>query len=77
VRRLEQRRRVLALEGERRALRIVLVVGPGRARGLRQAGELPLERGRPLPGARLLRQQELARVGHVPTLAPRFDLSHG
>ena len=53
-RRLEQRGGVLPLERERRALRVVLVVGPGRTRRLRQPGELPLQRGHPLPGARLL-----------------------
>jgi putative ABC transport system permease protein len=53
-RRLEQRGGVLALERERRALRVVLVVGPSRTRRLRQPGELPLERRHPLPGARLL-----------------------
>jgi hypothetical protein len=39
---------VLPLEGQRRALRVVLVVGSARARGLREFGELPLQRGHPL-----------------------------
>jgi hypothetical protein len=49
VRRLQERGGVLALEGERRALRIVLVIGTGRARGVGQIGELSLKRGRPFP----------------------------
>ena len=58
---------MLPLERERRALRIVLVVGPGRAGRLGQPGELPLQRGHPLPGAGPLGQQELARGRHAPT----------
>jgi hypothetical protein len=38
---------VLPLEGQRRTLRIVLVVGPGRARRVRELPELPLQRGHP------------------------------
>ena len=53
-RRLEQGGGVLALERERRALRVVLVVGSGRTSRLGQPSELPLERGHPLPGACLL-----------------------
>ena len=64
-RRLEQGGGVLALERERRALRVVLVVGPGRTRRLRQPREIPLERGHPLPGARLLGQQYLTLRRHM------------
>ena len=49
ARRLEQGGGVLPLEGQRRALRVVLVVGPGRAGRLGQPGELPLQRRHPLP----------------------------
>jgi len=45
---------VLPLEGQRRALGIVLVIGPGRARGLGDTLELPLERGHPPQRARPL-----------------------
>jgi hypothetical protein len=45
---------MLTLERERRTLRVVLVVGPGRTSRLRQPRELPLERGHSLPGAGLL-----------------------
>jgi len=57
---------VLPLEGQRRALRVVLVVGPARARGVRELRELPLQRGHPLPRADPLGQQQLARVTHPP-----------
>jgi hypothetical protein len=40
---------MLPLEGQRRALRVVLVVGPGRAGRLGQRGELPLQRRHPRP----------------------------
>ena len=68
-RRREQRGGVLPLERERRALRVVLVVGPGRAGRLGQPGELPLQRGLPLPRPGPLSQQKLTRGRHGPTLA--------
>jgi hypothetical protein len=55
---------VLPLEGQRRALRVVLVVGPARARRLGEYGELPLQRRRLLHRTRPLGQQQLARVSH-------------
>jgi hypothetical protein len=57
---------VLPLEGQRRALRIMLVVGPARARGLRDPGELPLQRRDPLPHPGPLSQQHLPRGRHSP-----------
>jgi len=48
---------VLPLEGQRRALRIMLVVGAGRARGLGDAVELPLQRRDPAPGPRPFGQE--------------------
>jgi hypothetical protein len=67
----EQRGRVLSLEGQRGAFGIVFVVGPGRARGLGDAVELPLQRRDPAPGTRPFRQQQVARGRHAPTLAAR------
>ncbi len=61
----EQRGGMLAFERERRTLRVVLVVGPGRTGRLGQPGEFPFQRGHPQPGAGLLGQQELARALHV------------
>ena len=69
-RRLEQRGGVLPLERERRALRVVLVVGPGRASRLGQPGELPLQRGHPQPRPLPLAEQHLPRRLHA------FDPSH-
>ena len=69
-RRLEQRGGVLPLERERRALRVVLVVGPGRAGRLGQPGELPLQRGHPQPRPLPLAEQHLPRRLHA------FDPSH-
>jgi hypothetical protein len=63
--RAEQGRGVLSLERERRALRVVLVVGPGRTGRLGQPGELPLQRRRPLPRPLSLGQQPLARRRHA------------
>jgi len=62
---------VLPLEGQRRALRIVLVVGPAGARGLRDHGELPLQRRDPLPRASLLGQQQFPRGRHRPGHTPK------
>ena len=67
-RRLEQGGGVLALERERRALGVVLVVGPGRAGRLGQPGELPLQRGHPLPRAGPLGQQQVPLRLHAPNL---------
>jgi protein phosphatase len=61
----EQRGGVLPLERERRALRVVLVVGTRLARGLGDARELPAQRGRPHLGTRPLRQQQLTGSGHL------------
>jgi len=62
---------MLPLEGERGALRIVLVVGPGRAGRLGQPGELPLQGRHPLPRPPSLFLQPLAHpvtstVSHPP-----------
>jgi len=62
----EQRGRVLPLEGQRRALGIVLVVCPARARRLRESRELPLQGGHLPHRTRPLRQQQFARVSHLP-----------
>jgi len=59
---------VLALERERRALRVMLVVGPGRAGRLGQPGELPLQRRHPLPRAGPLGQQQVPLWFHAPNL---------
>jgi serine/threonine protein phosphatase PrpC len=60
----EQRGGVLPLERERRALRVVLVVGTRIARGLGDGRELPAQRGRPHLGTCPLRQQQLTGSGH-------------
>jgi hypothetical protein len=62
----EQGCRVLPLEGQRRTLGIMLVIGPGRARGLGDGVELPLQRRHPAPGQRLFRHEPLARGRHAP-----------
>jgi hypothetical protein len=71
----EQRGRMLTLERQRRALRVVLVVGPARARGLGEVRELPPQRGHPPERARPLGQQQLARVRHPPDHSRWLDLS--
>ena len=48
---LSARGHVLALERERRALRVVFVVGAGALRRFDDAGELTLQRGQPGHGA--------------------------
>jgi len=68
---------MLPLEGQSGALRIVLVVGPARAGRLRDPGELPLQRGHPLPRERPLRQQQLARIRHPPDHSRWLDLRCG
>jgi hypothetical protein len=68
---------VLPLEGQRGALRVVLVIGPARAGRLREFGELPLQRGHPPQRVRPLRQQQFARVGHPPDHIRSLDLSRG
>jgi hypothetical protein len=55
---------VLPLEGQRRALRVVFVVGPGRARSVRELRKFPLQRGHSLSRAPALGQQQFARVRH-------------
>jgi hypothetical protein len=56
---------VLALEGQRGTLGIVLVIGSGPGRGRCDAGEFPLQRGHPLQCALPLRQQHLPRARHA------------
>jgi hypothetical protein len=65
---VEECGRVLPLEGERGALRVVLVVGPVRAGGLGDVGELPLKHPDPVDGARLFGQQQVARAVHESSL---------
>lgn len=60
----QQRSGVLALERERRALRVMLVVGARRARGLGDSCELAVQRGRPLLGTFARCQQQLTGVRH-------------
>jgi hypothetical protein len=67
----EQRGRVLPLEGQRGALGVVLVVGPGRSGGLGDGVELPLQRRHPTPGTLAFRREQLARGRHAPTLVAR------
>jgi hypothetical protein len=68
---------VLPLEGQRRALRIVLVVGPARARGLRERRELALQRGHPPQRVRPLGGQQVARINHPPDHSRWLDLRLG
>jgi len=64
-RRLEQGGGVLALERKRRALRVMLVVGPGRAGRLGQPGELPLQRVPPATRARARSASSRSRSGSM------------
>jgi hypothetical protein len=59
---LRQRGHVLPLERERRALRVVLVVGPGAPRRFDDAAELTLQRGQPGHGALARGGQRRARI---------------
>jgi hypothetical protein len=68
---------MLPFEGQRRALRVVLVIGPAGARRLREHGELPLQRRHPTQRARPLGQQQLARVSHPPDHSRSLDFNCG
>lgn len=65
---LKQRGGTLPLECQRRALGIVLVVSPGRARGLGEVAEFALQRRNPLGGALPLAEQQVPDACHLPEL---------
>ncbi len=54
---------MLALEGDGRALRVVLIVGVGRLRRLDDPAQLPLQPGEPVQRAGPFRREQLARAG--------------
>lgn len=70
MRLLKQGGGTLPLECQRRALGIVLVVRPGRARGLGEVAEFAPQRHNPLRGALLLAEQQVADACHLPELRP-------
>ena len=65
---------MLPLEGQRRTLRVVLVIGAARAGRLRESRELPLQGGHLPHRTRPLRQQQFARVSHPPDDSPFRNL---